>query len=142
MGERVEGGKLGGGKGKRLGGFRLNSHPLPPLESEQREGGRRLGCGRPAAIAGKPGHGSGREVGENGGESRGSHPYAHLGPGLLVEAAPRRRATAGYGGWWWWCSEAWEVGVDVKSAPHAKHTASRTIASHAKRSQDVPVNFP
>jgi hypothetical protein len=33
--------------------------------------------------------------------------------------------------------------VDVKSAPHAKHTASRKkLASHAKRSQDVPVNFP
>jgi hypothetical protein len=33
--------------------------------------------------------------------------------------------------------------VDVKYAPHAKHTASRKkLASHAKRSQDVPVNFP
>jgi hypothetical protein len=33
--------------------------------------------------------------------------------------------------------------VDAKSAPHAKHTASRKkLASHAKRSQDVPVNFP
>jgi hypothetical protein len=39
--------------------------------------------------------------------------------------------------------KAFEGSVDVKSAPHAKHTASRKkLASHAKRSQDVPVNFP
>jgi hypothetical protein len=32
--------------------------------------------------------------------------------------------------------------VDAKSAPGAKHTASRTkLASHAQRAKDVPVNF-
>jgi hypothetical protein len=53
------------GKKKKARGFRLNSHSFLPLESEQREGGRRLGCGRPAAILGKPGHGGGRAVVQN-----------------------------------------------------------------------------
>jgi hypothetical protein len=55
-----------GGKRRRPGGFWLNSHLLPPIESEQREGGRQLGHGRPAAIPCGPGRGSGREVGGNG----------------------------------------------------------------------------
>jgi hypothetical protein len=39
---------------------------FPFLGLEQRRAGRQLWGGRPAAIAGEPGHGSGREVGENG----------------------------------------------------------------------------
>jgi hypothetical protein len=35
-----------------------------------------------------------------------------------------------------------EPGVDTKSALNANHTASRTkLASHARRANDVPVNF-
>jgi hypothetical protein len=40
----------------------------------------------------------------------------------------------------WW--ENYCAAVDVKSAPHAKHTTSRKkLASHAQRFQDVLVNF-
>jgi hypothetical protein len=45
--------------------------------------------------------------GKTEGGSRGSQPRAHLGPGSLVEAAPRRRAAAGYGGWG---GGAWRLG--------------------------------
>jgi hypothetical protein len=65
------------GEKEKARGFRLNSHLLPPLESEQREGGRRLGCGRPAAIPGEPGHDGGRAVGQND-EGLTGNPFPYL----------------------------------------------------------------
>jgi hypothetical protein len=50
-----------------------------PLESEQSEGGRWRGCGRPAPIPGEPGHGGGRAVVQNEEDSMGVRfPYLSL----------------------------------------------------------------
>jgi hypothetical protein len=64
--ERIGKGGLGGGKRRKVRGF-LAKPPFPsPSSVQNREGGRkRLWGGRPAAIAGEPGHRSGQAVGED-----------------------------------------------------------------------------
>jgi hypothetical protein len=55
-----------GGKRRKVRGV-LAKPPFPsPSSVQNREGGRQLWGGRPAAIAGEPGHCSGREAGANG----------------------------------------------------------------------------
>jgi hypothetical protein len=55
-----------GGKRRKVRGF-LAKPPFPsPSSVQNREGGKgQLGGGRPAAVAGEPGHRSGQEVGED-----------------------------------------------------------------------------
>jgi hypothetical protein len=80
------------------GGVRAK-HPSsssPPSRSRTEEGRGGLGRRRVTTPQGSAAVG---ERGKTEGESRGSQPRAHLGPGLLVEEAPRRRAAAGNGGW-------------------------------------------
>jgi hypothetical protein len=60
-----------GGKGESLRGFRPNGLPLPPLDSEQREGGEPTGWPAGRAPAGGPVHDGGRRMGENGEGSEG-----------------------------------------------------------------------
>jgi hypothetical protein len=60
--ERIEGGGARWKKKEVQGVFGQTAISFLPLDLEQR-GGRRLGGGRPAAIAGEPGHDSGRDAG-------------------------------------------------------------------------------
>jgi hypothetical protein len=93
------------GKGKRAGGKgKTPFFFLPSLPIRNRGG---PGRPRPVADDGAPGVGGDWGKGKTEGESRGSQPRAHLGPGLLVEAAPRCRAAAGNGGWG---SGVWRLG--------------------------------
>jgi hypothetical protein len=50
---------------KRPGGFRLNSHLLPPPRIRTEKGREAARVRRPAAIPGEPGHGCGQAVGQN-----------------------------------------------------------------------------
>jgi hypothetical protein len=64
-----------GKRGKRQGGLGQMAIFLPWLESEQREGGKaeRWPAGQ-GGGAGGPGHGGGREMGQNGEETEGISP--------------------------------------------------------------------
>jgi hypothetical protein len=60
------------GKRKRPGGLWLNSHLLPPLPPDPEQGRGRPHGGRLAGVpAGDPGHGDGREMGQNGEDGKG-----------------------------------------------------------------------
>jgi hypothetical protein len=61
--ERIEKGGTRWKKEEVQGVFNQTTISFLPLDSEQRRGRRRLGGGRPAAIAGEPDHGGGRDVG-------------------------------------------------------------------------------
>jgi hypothetical protein len=114
--ESREGGGLSGGKGKRQGGLRLNSHVLPPLKSKQRKGGRRLGCGRPGAIPDKPGHGSGRAVVQNEGGFTGNRfPYLPWAVVARGGRFPGRWRTGG-------------GGLGGNSAPVCREEGARLVA--------------
>jgi hypothetical protein len=100
---------------------------LPSFPIQNRGG---PGRPRPTAGDGAPGVGGGRGKGKTEGESRGSQPRAHLGPGLLVEAAPRRRAAAGYGGRGggaWRLGEGSEAVVEVRGAQGFFIGAGRSV---------------
>jgi hypothetical protein len=116
----LEKGERAGGKGKTP-----FFSPLTP-DPEQ----RRAGAASADGGDGAPGVGGGWGKGKTEGESRGSQPRAHLGPGLLVEAAPRRRAAAGYsgrGGGAWRLREGSEAVVEVRGAQGFFIGAGRSV---------------
>jgi hypothetical protein len=99
-GNKEEG--LGGGKGNRPGGLWLNSHllpsPPPPTRSRQRGEGRPRGD-RPAGVpAGDPGHGDGRETGQNGGGIEGISTLCSPWTGIACGGIS---AASGGGRLWW-----------------------------------------
>jgi hypothetical protein len=109
----VLGWKKGKGQGVRA---KRPSSSSPPSRSRTEEGQGGLGRRRATTPQGSATAG---ERGKAEGESRGSQPRAHLGPGLLVEAALRRRAAAGYGGRGggaWRLGEGSEAVVEVRGA--------------------------
>jgi hypothetical protein len=70
---------------------------LPPsIQNRAGEGKNRAG-GRPGGSAGGPEHGGGRGWGKMERRTRATYSGAHLGLGLLVEAAPREEAAVEMG---------------------------------------------